>query len=222
MGLGLALAKGVEASSNELIFRMDTDDMMAPNRFEKQLPFLEAGYDAVGCWSVAFTDSLDNVVAVVRKPEYHHDILKRAHSRTPISHPGSAFKRSSVLHAGNYCDNKLYEDYDLWVRMLHNGCRFYCVPEPLLYFRYSASTAARRGGWCYVKNEVRNFVNFKKIGFYSVWDVVRNTLTISMVRLMPVCIRKIIMWIYSHIKSVNFKDMNLHLEYPSTPSWGGE
>lgn len=219
LGLGLSLAKGVVAASHEFIFRMDTDDMMNSMRFEKQLPFLMEGYDVVSCWSASFSDTLDNILAVVRKPEKHEDIVRRAHWRTPISHPGSAFRRSSVLMAGNYRDNKLYEDYDLWVRMIQNGCRFYCVPEPLLYFRYSTATASRRGGWKYVKNEVRNYIYFKKIGFYTFFDVIRNTLTVSVARLMPVTVRNWIQQIYLLNHTIDYKSMKIQLDYPSQPKW---
>src|SRR5699024_6203432 len=37
VGLGLALNEGLVASSNELVARMDTDDIAKYNRFEKQI-----------------------------------------------------------------------------------------------------------------------------------------------------------------------------------------
>ncbi|MCF0114853.1 MAG: glycosyltransferase, partial [Erysipelotrichaceae bacterium] len=36
-GLGLALAEGIKVCRNELVARMDTDDISVSNRFEKQL-----------------------------------------------------------------------------------------------------------------------------------------------------------------------------------------
>ena len=36
-GLGLALAEGIKHCSNELVARMDTDDICVPDRFERQL-----------------------------------------------------------------------------------------------------------------------------------------------------------------------------------------
>ena len=40
-GLGNALMVGVEKARNELIARMDTDDISVPNRFEKQIRFMQ-------------------------------------------------------------------------------------------------------------------------------------------------------------------------------------
>ena len=41
IGLGLSLAKGVKACKYDLIARMDTDDICAEDRFEKQLLFFD-------------------------------------------------------------------------------------------------------------------------------------------------------------------------------------
>ena len=41
-GLGYALNFGLEKCSNEIVFRMDTDDIAKPNRFELQLKIFEA------------------------------------------------------------------------------------------------------------------------------------------------------------------------------------
>jgi len=49
-GLGLALAEGIKHCSNELVARMDTDDICVPDRFERQLnAFSEnPGLDIIG------------------------------------------------------------------------------------------------------------------------------------------------------------------------------
>lgn len=45
LGLGRALAKGLLACSYEYVARMDTDDLIAPTRFEKEIRKLDEGYD---------------------------------------------------------------------------------------------------------------------------------------------------------------------------------
>lgn len=40
VGLGVALQKGLLECSNEIIARMDSDDISVPDRFEKQLKYL--------------------------------------------------------------------------------------------------------------------------------------------------------------------------------------
>src|SRR5699024_7205017 len=51
IGLGLALKEGVVNCSNEIIARMDTDDICVPERFEKQLREFQQDKDLDICGS---------------------------------------------------------------------------------------------------------------------------------------------------------------------------
>ena len=42
MGLGIALREGLKYCSHEFVIRMDSDDISTPDRFEKQLAFMES------------------------------------------------------------------------------------------------------------------------------------------------------------------------------------
>ena len=113
LGLGLALQKGVLACSNEIIARMDTDDTMPVDRFEKQLAKMAEGYDVVSCWSRIFAANMVDVVATKSRPENHADIVKLAKRRSPVCHAACFLKKSAVLNAGNYQHCNFYEDYYL-------------------------------------------------------------------------------------------------------------
>lgn len=194
MGLGLSLQRGVLASSYEIIARMDTDDLMHPTRFEKEYKcLLENSYDVVSCWTLMFEGSLKNVVSVKKRPEFHNDIVKLARRRSPMSHPGSMFRKSAVLRAGNYQDVHFYEDYHLWVRMILTGSIFYNIQEPLFYLRTSLEQVKRRGGWKYAKNEVKVFLFFYRSQFYSLYDLIINILLHIPIRLLPAAIREFIL-----------------------------
>lgn len=47
IGLGKALNIGLEHCSNEWVFRMDTDDICKPNRFAKQIQFIQSNPSVV-------------------------------------------------------------------------------------------------------------------------------------------------------------------------------
>ena len=55
-------------------------------------------------------------------------------------------KKRAVLDAGNYHDEWLLEDYDLFVRMLMNGAIGYTVKRVLFYIRVSRDFFNRRSG----------------------------------------------------------------------------
>lgn len=76
LGLGPALAKGIVTSRNELIARMDSDDISEKTRCEKQLLAFEKDTDLemVGSFEAEFIGEKDNVVSIHRVPETHSDI----------------------------------------------------------------------------------------------------------------------------------------------------
>lgn len=185
IGLGLSLAKGLLACSNEIVARMDSDDICPPERFEKQLIAIEMGYDVVSCWSSLFVDSIENIIAVKKRPQFHDEIVKLAKRRSPVSHAACIYRKSKVIAAGNYLHCELYEDYHLWVRMIMNGAKFFNVQESLFFVRTSLEQVSRRGGWKYLKNEIKTFLYFYQIGFFSIYDLCINISIRTPIRLFP-------------------------------------
>ncbi len=190
LGLGLSLHKGVEACSNEIIARMDTDDLLPIDRFEKQLIAIQSGYDVVSCWSQIFIDNLDNTIAIKHRPEKHNDIVRLAHKRSPVCHAGAMYRRNAVIKAGNYENCPLNEDYHLWVRMIMTGSIFYNIQEVLYYVRTNQDQINRRGGIKFLKAELNAFRDFRRIGFYTKKDLVINSTIRIFTRLLPKALRK--------------------------------
>ena len=64
-GLGLAVSEGIKHCSNELVARMDTDDICVPDRFERQLnAFSEnPGLDIIGGYISEFSDDTRNILS---------------------------------------------------------------------------------------------------------------------------------------------------------------
>lgn len=192
LGLGLALQKGVLACKNETIARMDTDDIIPKDRFEKQLVKMEEGYDVVSCWSRLFLDRPDNIIAIKQRPENHDDIVRLAHRRSPVCHAAAFMRKSAVLKAGNYQHRQYYEDYNLWVRMIQTGAKFYNVQEVLYDVRTTEAQLNRRAGFSYLKNELKYLREFYDMGFYSWKDLYINANIRIAARLMPQSLRSLV------------------------------
>ena len=106
-GLGKALNEGLKYCSCEWIARMDTDDLSAPDRCEKQLKFLEEHpeVDAVSGTIAEFQgDALDGktaetaVISYKTVPETQKEIAAYIKQRNPINHPCVMFRdRKSVV-----------------------------------------------------------------------------------------------------------------------------
>ena len=155
-GLGNALKLGVENARYDVIARMDSDDICMPDRFKKQLAYLEANpeCDIVGGQMTEFIDTPDNIVGRREVPLSNEDIYAFMKSRCALNHVTVMFRKEAVLKAGNYQDWFWNEDYYLWVRMMMAGCKFANIPDVAVNVRSGADQYARRGGKRYFDSEI--------------------------------------------------------------------
>lgn len=154
-GLGNALRLGVETAKNDIIVRMDSDDVASPYRFQKQIEYLQNNpeCDVVGGQMTEFIDDEENIVGSRIVPQTNEEIYLWLKSRCPLNHVTVAMRRSKVLAVGNYIDWHYNEDYYLWIRMAEAGFKFANLPDTLVNVRVGKDMYARRGGWKYFKSE---------------------------------------------------------------------
>ena len=197
-GLGVALNKGMQACSYDIVARMDTDDICMPDRFEVQMNYMTAHQeiDVLGAWITEFDIEPTNTVAIRNLPEKHDEIYNFGKKRNPMNHPVVMFRKQSVLNAGGYQPFPLFEDYYLWARMLKQGYRFHNLPQSLLLFRRSPEMVRRRGGLTYAHNEISFLKKLHEIGYISLWDLFRNVCQRYGVRIAPNWVRSLI---YKHL-----------------------
>ena len=155
-GLGNALKLGVENAKHDICARMDSDDICLPDRFEKQLAYLESHpeCDIVGGQMTEFIDTPDNIVGRREVPLTNKEIYEFMKSRCALNHVTVMFRKEAVLKAGNYQDWFWNEDYYLWVRMMMADCRFANIPDVAVNVRSGADQYARRGGKKYFDSEI--------------------------------------------------------------------
>lgn len=193
LGLGPALAKGIEVSRNELIARMDSDDYVVCTRCEKQLErfYADPELGVVGSYEAEFVNDISNVISIHRVPTENSEIEKFMHRRCSILHPTVMYKKSAVLESGNYRSVLLYEDYDLFARMVfeyHIKC---CnIPESLYYIRTSEDFFKRRGGVKYAKTVLKFKWGQYKKGYMSLIDFGISGLGQAFVCILPNSLRK--------------------------------
>ena len=106
------------------------------------------------------------------------------------------FKKSEVINAGNYRENYLCEDYDMWLRMLRNDCKCYNIQESLVYMRVGEDFYKRRGGWKYMKTILKFKNELLKTGYFTLFDYLKSTVPHIIVCLIPNSLRD---WIYRNL-----------------------
>lgn len=168
-GLGKALNFGIGQCKNDLVARMDSDDISRSGRCERQLAIFQKHpeYSLVSGIVEEFSDTITNVSVCRVVPEHQEEIITFAKKRNPFNHPCIMYKKSDVEAAGGYQDFYLLEDYYLWIRMLQQGFIGYNLQEPLLWMRAGSDMYKRRGGWKYVQSQRKLFQYMAQTGFIT-------------------------------------------------------
>ena len=213
-GIGPALAAGVESCRNNLIARMDSDDLACPERCEKQLvqfrgnPALALASGAIAEFEMDSLEKAANMQWTIDTPKEpveipedccitgtrtlpcgYEEILIFARKRNPMNHMAVMMRRDAVLAVGNYRAVKGAEDYELWVRMLQAGYRAENLPDVLVYARTGNGMMQRRGGLAYARENIRLQTHFYKSGFLTFPEYISNCAVRVAASILPVGIR---------------------------------
>jgi glycosyltransferase involved in cell wall biosynthesis len=212
-GLGPALDRGLAASWFDVVARMDADDIAMPHRFEVQLPLM-AEADIVGSGLLEFVADTDQIVGQRVPPIDPGRIARYARIHDPFNHPTVVYRRQAVLAAGGYGDHPLMEDYALFARMIQGGARTANVAEPLVFYRVGETAFKRRGGMALLRSEVRLQRQFRRSGFTSPAEYVRNVLVRGGYRLIPWWLRRAV---YRPLVALLSKPAERQAQVPAQP-----
>jgi len=193
-GLGLALNLGLKACRNELVARMDTDDISKPNRCEKQIRKFEERPELaiVGAWVDEFITSPDEIVSTRVVPTDSDAIYNFAKKRSAFNHPVVMYRKSKVLEQGGYANLRRNQDVDLFGRMLYAGNKAENIGEALLWFRSNDDLAKRRKSWENTWSYIDTIRRFWKMGYSSFADFAIIAVAQTGMYLMPVKLQRLI------------------------------
>lgn len=194
-GLGNALNEGLKICRNELVARMDSDDLSRSERCEKQLGLFER-YPEISLSSGTVSEFIDDPADPTGKREVsitNEEIRVFSRKRNPMNHPCVMFRKSAVEKAGGYKETyHLFEDYYLWVRMLMKGFKAWNSKDILLDMRSPADMYLRRGGKKYADDMLRFHRWMKKSGWSSETEYLTGAVPHAVVCVMPNGLRKLI------------------------------
>lgn len=138
-GIGYTLNKGVSMCNNEIIIKMDSDDIMVPNRIQLQVEYMKKnpGVAICGGQIAMFYDVKEKVHNITKHPDISWEQYKNRRSHWFINHPTVCYRKSKILEAGNYDKNlkHMAEDFDLELRMLKTHGFVKNLSNVLLWYR---------------------------------------------------------------------------------------
>lgn len=146
-GVVKALNMGLLYSRSEYIARMDADDFALPERFAKQVAFLDKNKDVMVV-GTNFSSMNENLTAVHwenRLPTEPEAVKQALLESCCIGHPTVMMRRRVIETCGGYSDNpdlKHVEDYELWLR-ISKRFKIANIGENLLMYREHPSQVSR-------------------------------------------------------------------------------
>jgi glycosyltransferase involved in cell wall biosynthesis len=137
------LNHGIEIALGKYIARMDHDDLMMPERLQKQYEFMEKHPEISACGGCMQT--FGNYSKTVNVLTDHNDIILRMLLCNPMANP-TGFIRKSILIDHNIRHESGYsfaDDYKLWTEIAKVG-RLANIPEVLTKYRVSSEQATAK------------------------------------------------------------------------------
>ena len=136
---------GFAAAKGDYIQFVDGDDVLAPNKLQKQLDVFFANPDAdiiygdirhfqdaagIPVWQDVATQPEDDILM---------EFIAPRNGWTGIGALGVLFRRRALEKAGPWDENLYIADLDYWLRAVQAGCRFeHCAGSPMGFMRKHA------------------------------------------------------------------------------------
>lgn len=193
-GLGLALNEGIKVCKNELIARMDADDISLPRRCEEQVKAFQQDpqLDIVGLQVKEFDSDINNIIGERKVPLANNNIYKFARTRDPFNHPTVMYKKSKVMESGMYGDYRKNQDTDLWIKMLSHDVKCMNLNNDLFRFRFDENTYKKRKNWLNTRLLIQIRYKSYKNGFCNIFDFLKVFIAQIGVFIVPVRVQEFI------------------------------
>lgn len=138
MGVSYSLHTGLLLCNNEIIVKMDSDDIMFQDRIYKQFEFMKKNKNIHVCGGqiLMFRDKKENIVSRTNHNSLTFEEYKKRPLHWIMNHPTICYRKESVIDVGNYNKEfRIAEDFELELRMLSTYKYIHNFNEPLLYYR---------------------------------------------------------------------------------------
>lgn len=146
LGFIKSLNCGLEASKGKYIARMDGDDFSHPDRFEKEVAFLEANPDVmVVGGQMNIMDENGQITSSRSYPSGGLKLFLFSCARNPLSHPTIMMRRELIDKGYRYDETlRMSEDLDFWLRLMNDNYKIANLPDTVLDYRVTDSFLEKR------------------------------------------------------------------------------
>ena len=172
VGLGQALNAGIKECKNELIARLDSDDISLPERCELQLKEFELHpeYAIIGSDMYEFDHDPSVITAYKSMPHSPEELYRYGKRRNAFNHSTVMYRKSVLSKYGFYSSRRRSQDVELFSKVLHDNYKCSNIAEALVKFRCGDTRVARKKSWRNVKSDIGIFYQNYKMGYAGLVD----------------------------------------------------
>lgn len=179
-GIEKALNYGLNYIKNKdykYIARLDAGDIVYPNKFKKQLQYLENNSDVylLGTWGNIVDESLNHLY-YLKNPVNYQEIQKKMYLNSCFIHPTVIFRKEVLFTVGLYPENrKSAEDFAYFFKIMkkHKVENF---PEVLLNVIIDPNGISVTKRKEQIKNRIQIIKDNFYFGLYPILGLIRNSL----------------------------------------------
>ena len=151
---------GISEAKGDWIAFLDSDDLWAADKLEKQLAVIQTYEDAVLSYTASSFISAEGIPY-----DYVMEAEERTNYKTLLKKNliscSSAMVKSSVMKNIKMPHDKMHEDYYVWLTILREHRFAYGVNEPLLIYRLSANSKSSNR----IKSAKMLFASYIAVGY---------------------------------------------------------
>lgn len=146
LGLIATLNRGIKLAKGELIARMDADDISEKKRIEKQQLYLKnnSTVSLVGTSAIQIDSNSKPLTAIDETYLEANTIKISAYFSQPLVH-GSIMAKREIFETYTYDKDYIHsEDFELWLRMVHDGVEIANLSDKAYFYRQNESGVSKQ------------------------------------------------------------------------------
>ncbi|MAP81641.1 MAG: glycosyl transferase family 2 [Aequorivita sp.] len=194
VGIENALNAGlsyIDGKGYEYIGRLDCGDINRPNKYKKQLEYLEKNPETflLGTWA-DMVDTKGNFLYTLKHPTADKEIKNKMYLNSMFVHPTVIFRKEVLQIIGNYPTKyKAAEDYAFFFE-ISKKLKVENLPEALLIYKIDPNSISSTKRKIQVKNRIKVIWKHFYLGYFPIYGLVRNVLLLFMSRKMTTFMKK--------------------------------
>lgn len=163
MGFARTLNKAIGMASGKYVAYIGSDDIMMPDKTEKQVAFLESRSDIAVCGgNIIAIDAEGNELPKQKSPPYRElDFADIFLGKKPgIAAPTAMIRKEVLDKEGGYDPSIALEDMYMWLKLTYRGYKIAGLDSVLLYYRKHPSNTYKNYEYM-VSNLLKTYASYR-------------------------------------------------------------